>query len=80
MSLKLDLDSLTLNEVEQIEELTGKDIQALVSMDVISAKVAKVLVWVVRRREQPGITLDECGGMSLGELTEFLGVDSDPKG
>jgi hypothetical protein len=77
--LKLDLDGLTLNEVELIEELTGKDIEALISMDVMSGKVAKVLVFVMRKRTEPAITLEECGNMSLAELTGFLGLAEDPK-
>ena len=77
--LELDFDSLTLDEVEIIEEHTGKDITDLVSMDVITAKVAKVLVWIARRRNEPELTIDQCGGMTLGELTDFLGVGSDPK-
>lgn len=80
MSVKFDVDSLTLDEVEAIEEHTGKDISDLLSMNVLSGKTAKVLVWVVRKRTEPELTIEQCGGMTLAELTGFLGADADPKG
>lgn len=82
--LKLDFDSLTLDEVELIEDATGLNISQIVDVEELSAKTAKALVWIMRRRSEPNLTIADCGGMTLAELSDFLsgslGVDANPKG
>lgn len=80
MTVKFNADSLTLNEMALIEELSGKDIADIVGMDVLNAKTAMVLVWIMRRRTEPDLKVEDCGNLTLGELTDFLNGDADPKG
>lgn len=79
MAIKLDVDSLTLEELEIIEEFSGKDIEDILDMNVLSAKTLRVLAWVIRRRTEKELTLDDCKKMTLGEMSEFLNGDADPK-
>ena len=81
--IQLDFDSLTLDECEQIEDATGMSIIQVMDMDEITAKTAKVLVWIMRRRQEPGIKIEDCGSMKLVELVDFLAKamgSTDPKG
>ena len=65
-----DATDLTLNEVEQIEDLNGG--VSLDQLDLGRAKTLKAIVYVLLRRDDPEITLQDAGNVKLSGL---LGAD-----
>ncbi len=65
-----DATDLTLNEVEQIEDLCGG--ASLDTLDLGRAKTLKAIVYVLLRRDEPDITLEQAGNIKLSGL---LGAD-----
>ncbi len=65
-----DATDLTLNEVETIEDLCGG--VSLDSLDLGRAKTLKAIVFVLLRRDEPEITLEDAGNVKLSGL---LGAD-----
>lgn len=63
-----DPEDLTLNEAEEIEELLGVGIDQAMSGDRPKVRALKAIAWVLMRREQPDITLDEVGEMKLSAI------------
>ncbi len=61
-----DATDLTLNEVEQIEDLCGG--VSLDNLDLGRAKTLKAIVFVLMRRDEPEITLEEAGQIKLNGL------------
>ena len=80
-TMTLDMDALTLNEVEQLEEVTGTSIDKLMDDGNPKGKVLKALIWIVGLRENPELTLHEAGDIPLSEVMKMLtGDDSDSEG
>ena len=61
-----DATDLTLNEVEQIEDLNGG--VSLDQLDLGRAKTLKAIVYVLLRRDDPEITLEDAGNVKLSGL------------
>lgn len=81
MNLSIDFDSLTLDEIEILEEMTGVSIDAigkrLSGEDAPKAKTMKALAYVASRRENPDITVEEIGQIKLTDLVAGLEVTAD---
>jgi len=74
---KFDIESLTLNEVEIIEDMTGKSIEAIGDVTAPKGAVLKAMVFVVMRRDNPDVTADEAGDMPMTEVMGLFGADDD---
>jgi hypothetical protein len=61
-----DATDLTLNEVEAIEDMCG-DV-SLDQLDLGRAKTLKAIVYVLLRRDDPEITLEQAGDVKLSEV------------
>lgn len=61
-----DATDLTLNEVEAVEDLCGG--VSLEQLDLGRAKVLKAIVFVLLKRDDPEITLDQAGDIRLKGL------------
>jgi hypothetical protein len=57
-----DMDDLTLNEVEEIEERAGGT--AFSELNFGSAKVMKAIAFVLMKRSNPDLTEDEVGALT----------------
>ena len=81
MNLSIDFDSLTLDEIELLEDLTGISIDAIGKRiggeDQPKAKVMKALAFVAARRDDPEITIEDIGKITLTELVADLEVTAD---
>lgn len=76
-TVNVDIDTLTLGEMETVEDLTGlglDEIAAAINRPGPKAKILLALAFVSERRTNPDVTLDDVRGMSI-ELEA-----SDPKG
>lgn len=68
-AFEFDPEDLTLNEAEEIEDLLGVGIDKAMSGDKPKVRALKAVAWVLLRRTQPDITLDEVGEMKLSAIT-----------
>ena len=77
--MKIDFDTLTLNEVEQIEMLTGASIQTIMTDEAPKGRTLKVILWIFGKRANPSMTLEEAGEITLEKASEYLAGSEDPK-
>jgi hypothetical protein len=76
---QINFETMTLAEIEQIETLTGRGIEAIMAEGAPRGVALKAIIWVLKRRENPGYTLEDAGKVSLREATEMFAGDEDPK-
>ena len=78
MNLSLDFDSLTLDEIELLADISGISIDAigkrLTGDDAPKAKTMKALAFIAARRDDPSVTLEDIGKIKLTDLTNGLEV------
>ena len=74
------LDVLTMDEIEQLEKLTGSTVNTLFSKGEFPARALKFLVWLLQQRTDKNAKIEEVGKLTFNEasnwVTEFL---ADPK-
>lgn len=76
---QFDFESLTLEEVETIELISGSSIDELMDEGKPKGKGLKAIVFVANKRTNPNYTLDEAGKVSLKEAQKIFVVSDDPK-
>lgn len=74
-----DFESLTLNEVEQIELITGNSIDQLLDAGQAKGKAMKAIIFIMKKRTNPDFTLEEAGQISMTEANSLFAGESDPK-
>lgn len=75
-----DFESLTIEDVETIEHISGRAIDSIMDDESPKGKTMKAIVFVVKRKENPMYTLDDAGKVSFKEAMELLqSGDADPK-
>jgi hypothetical protein len=76
---KFDFETLTLEEVETIELITGTSIDQLMDAGQPKGKALKAIIFVIKKRTDSNFTLEEAGRVKLSEAqAAFLGAE-DPK-
>jgi hypothetical protein len=74
-----DFESLTLNEVEQIELITGNSIDQILDAGQAKGKAMKAIIFVMKKRIDPDFTLEQAGQISMTEANRLFAGESDPK-
>jgi hypothetical protein len=74
-----DFESLTLNEVEQIELITGASIDQLLDAGQAKGKAMKAIIFIMKKRIDPDFTLEQAGQISMTEANSLFAGVSDPK-
>lgn len=75
------IDILTMDEIEQLNLLTGKSFEEVFSKGLGLGKATKSLCWLLDKRNNPDSSIDKFGNMNIHEINEFLeGFIADPKG
>ena len=74
-----DFESLTLNEVEQIELITGNSIDQLLDAGQAKGKAMKAIIFIMKKRIDPDFTLEQAGQISMTEANSLFAGASDPK-
>jgi hypothetical protein len=74
-----DFESLTLNEVEQIELITGASIDQLMDAGQPKGKAMKAIIYTVKKRTDPNFTLEQAGAVSMTEANNMFASVDDPK-
>lgn len=79
-SEKTILDVLTMDEIEQLEKLTGSTINTLFGKGEFPGRALKFLVWLLQTRTDKNAKIEEVGKMTFTQatnwVTEYL---ADPK-
>jgi len=73
-----DFESLTLDEVETIELISGSSIDELMAEGKPKGKALKAIIFVAKKRENPNFTLEDAGKHSLKDAQRIFEVE-DPK-
>lgn len=76
---KFDFESLTLNEVEQIELITGTSIDQIMDDGQPRGKALKAIIFIVKKRTDPNFTLEQAGEIPMVQANELFVSADDPK-
>ena len=74
-----DFESLTLNEVEQIELITGNSIDQILDAGQAKGKAMKAIIFIMKKRVDPNFTLEQAGSISMTEANALFAGEDDPK-
>ena len=74
-----DFESLTLNEVEQIELITGNSIDQILDAGQAKGKAMKAIIFVMKKRVDPNFTIEQAGSISMSEANALFAGEADPK-
>ena len=74
----MNVEDLTLGEVEEIEQYAGKPLATLADGEAAKGSLMVALAWVIGRKANPNMTLNDAKRMTMSEITELLNVE-DPK-
>lgn len=76
----IDFNSMTLNEIELIEQLTSRNIDSIMADDAPRGRAFKAIIFVYKKRTDPNFTFEQAGLLSLEEASTLFGDDdADPK-
>lgn len=75
-----DFESLTLEEVETIENLVGESIDEAFGTGKPKGKALKVFAWVINKRTNPSYTIEQASKLSLKEALSMIQGDPEKKG
>jgi len=74
-------ESLTLDEVETIENLSGIPMDELMGAGKLKGKALKSILWVAKKRVDPNFKMEDAGKIKFSEALEiFKETQEDPKG
>jgi hypothetical protein len=76
---KFDFESLTLEEVELIENLTNSGIDEAFGNGKPKGKALAAFVWVVLKRENPNYKMEDAKKISLKEALGMIKGDDSKK-
>lgn len=74
-----DFESLTLNEVEQIELIAGTSIDQILDAGNPKGKAMKAIIFIMKKRIDPNFTIEQAGAISMTEANNLFAGESDPK-
>ena len=75
------VDILTMDEIEQLNLLTGKSFEEVFEKGLGLGKATKSLCWILDKRTNPESKIEKFGTMNIHEINKFLeGFIADPKG
>jgi hypothetical protein len=63
--LSLNIDSLTLDEIEIIEDLIDAPLDTLSKPGQKKARLLKAMAFVIKRRDNPDFTLEDAGRLRI---------------
>ena len=76
---KFDFESLTLEEVEIIENLTNSSIDEAFGNGKPKGKALSAFVWVVLKRDKPDYKIEDARKLSLKEALAIIKGDDEKK-
>jgi hypothetical protein len=76
---QFDFESLTLEEVELIENLTNTSIDEAFANGKPKGKALSAFVWVVQKRDNPNYKMEDAKKISLKEALSMIKGDDSKK-
>lgn len=73
---EVDLESLKVREIEEIEEITGLPLSEMLGSGKPLGKSLRAIAYVVRKRTDPSFTLEQAGELTI--KLETASVDPTP--
>lgn len=73
--LSVDIDTFTLGEIEDIEDLTGKSWTAVlraVAAQETTGRIQRALIFIALRREVPSVTFDALKDLTVMQVADAL--------
>lgn len=74
MKLVLDVDEMTLGELEELEALAGCTIEDIMQGER-SVRSMIAIIFILRRRDNPAFTLEDAKRVKMSELELVDGAD-----
>jgi hypothetical protein len=68
----MDIDTLTLGDIEDIENYAGLSFSDIGEDKPGVSKLRTALVWVLKRKSNPDFTIDDARNMTPDELTAIF--------
>lgn len=72
IDIQLDIETLTIGEIEALEEITGTAWRNIDWADM-PTKVMRALAFIAGRRQRPDFTLEDAGNVPLSAFTRAAG-------
>lgn len=76
--MNIDVDSLTIGDLEDFEEAAGVSFMQAAESGSMSAKAMKALVWITQRKQDPSFSLDDARNVEVSKV-EFKNTAVDLK-
>ncbi|MBM7770627.1 hypothetical protein JOD54_000831 [Actinokineospora baliensis] len=67
-ALTIDVNSLTIAEVEAVEEIIGGPIDTLGKPGALKGKLLRAIAFVAGRRNDPGFTIEDAGHVRISAI------------
>lgn len=67
MSIQINPDDLTLDELEELDELLPGGVSAITS-GAIPVRAMRVIAYIVTKRDNPAFTLEDAGKFKLADF------------
>ena len=76
----MNVNELTLGEVEEVENYAGLPLAALADSNAQKGKLMVALAWIIKRKENPSYTIHEAKKLKMEDINSLLvDDDDDPK-
>ena len=73
IATEIDINSLTIDELDLVEEVTGAPLEDVMAGKARATKVLRAFALVALRRDNPEATLADAGKVDVSGLGELLG-------
>ena len=70
VEVSLDLEDLTLDEAEELEQIVGANLADIEKAS--QPRLMKAVVFLTKRRKDPSYTIEDAGKLTMKEIQEFL--------
>jgi hypothetical protein len=72
--------TLTLDEVETIENLSGTPMDELMGAGKLKGRALKAIIWIAKKRVDPNYKMEDAGKVTFSEALElFKAAEVSPK-
>lgn len=75
-TITIDFDKITLGDMETLEEACGPHVWEEFRTNKMTAKTLVALVWIMKRQDDPGFTMDDARKLPITVLNQ--GAAQDP--
>jgi hypothetical protein len=64
-TLNFDINDLTINEIVEIEEITGLPFDSMGDSEKPKGRMLQALAWITKRRSDPSFTFEQAGALKI---------------